>query len=289
LAFEPGAKFAYNNTGYILLGYIIEKLSGQSYADYLQTHIFTPLGMKHSGYDVSAAILPGRAAGYDVEQGVWTNADYLSMTLPYAAGSLYATLDDLLIWQEAFFADKVISRSSREAMTTSSGANYGFGVGIDDLGGHKSIRHNGGIHGFSTDLSRYPADGLTVIVLANLGSAPSSRIADDLARLWFGLPAPPPPPALVPVDLGLEALDRYVGVYELSPGFNITIARQDGVLTAQATGQSAFALTPTSATEFHYQPAGIRLVFPEGAGPAQSFKLFRGAERTARRLAPQPN
>ena len=285
LEFEPGAKFAYNNTGYVLLGYIIEKVSGQTYADYLQQHIFAPLGMKHSGYDVSQVVLPNRAAGYGFENGVWTNAAYLSMTLPHAAGSLYSTVDDLLMWEEAFFSGAVVSKTSLDLMFADYGDNYGFGIGSDDVGGHRALRHSGGINGFSTDMARFPDDdGLTVIVLSNLESGRSGRIANELARMWLGLPPPPPRAALVPVEVAPEVLDRYVGVYELMPDFNITLTREGNVLSAQATGQGAFPLTATSDTEFHFQPAGIRIVFPAGEGPAQSFTLHQGGPREARRI-----
>jgi len=159
LEFEPGAKFAYDNTGYILLGYVIEKVSGEKYADYVRKHIFEPLGMKHSGYDDTRSILPNRAAGYEFEKGAWTNAPYLAMSLPYAAGSLYSTTGDLLIWEEAFFADKVVSKASREAMTADYGNGYGFGLGSGKLGSHAFVSHNGGINGFATDLPATPQTG----------------------------------------------------------------------------------------------------------------------------------
>ena len=284
LEFEPGAQHAYNNTGYVLLGYIIEKASGQTYADYLQQHIFTPLGLKHTGYDDTKTLLPGRAAGYGFADGAWNNSDYISMTLPHAAGSLYSNVDDLLLWEEALFSGKVVSPASFAAMTTDSGNGYGFGIGTGDFQGHKSIRHSGGIPGFSTYMSRFPDDGMTFIVLSNLEIGQSNRIANELARLWLGLPTPPPPPPLVGIEVKPDVLDRYLGVYELMPNFNITITREGSVLSAQATGQDPFALTATSDTEFHFQAAGIRIVFPAGDGPAQSFTLHQGGPREAKRI-----
>lgn len=284
LEFEPGAQFAYNNTGYVLLGYIIEQVSGQTYADHLQQHIFTPLNLKHTGYDDTKTLLPGRAAGYGFADGVWTNSDYLSMTLPHAAGSLYSNVDDLLAWEEALFSGKVVSSTSFAAMTTDYGNSYGFGVGTNNFQGHPAIAHSGGIPGFSTYMSRFPDDGMTFIVLSNLETAPSTRISNELARLWLGLPTPPPPAPLAAIDVKPEVLDRYLGVYELMPGFNITITRDGATLSAQATGQGAFALTATSETEFHFQPAGIRIVFPAGEGPTQSFTLHQGGPREAKRI-----
>jgi CubicO group peptidase (beta-lactamase class C family) len=291
LEFEPGAKFNYDNTGYIILGYVIEKVSGEKYADYVRKRIFEPLGMKHSGYDDTRSILPNRAAGYEFEKGVWTNAPYLAMSLPYAAGSLYSTTGDLLIWEEAFFADKVVSKASRAAMTSDYGNGYGFGLGSGKLGSHAFVSHNGGINGFATDLSRFPADGLTIIVLSNATPGQSSRIANELARLYLGVSAPPPPP-LTAVAVKPEVLDRYVGEYELMKGFNIVVKHEGDRLTAQATGQNAFTLTPTSDTVFHFQPAGITMTFPAGDDPAPTFELLQGpTPRTATRVTPaaRPN
>src|SRR5215469_5337643 len=132
LEFEPGSKFVYDNSGYIILGYIIEKVSGEHYADYVQHHIFDPLGMKSSGYDVSETIIPNRAAGYRFEKDKYVNAEYLSMTEPFSAGSLYSTVGDMLVWDQALYAGKLLSPSSFQAMFTDYGHNYGFGWTIDN-------------------------------------------------------------------------------------------------------------------------------------------------------------
>jgi len=257
-------------------------VSGEKYADYVREHIFKPLGMKHSGYDDSRSILPGRAAGYEIESGAWLNAPYIAMSVPYAAGALYSTTSDLLIWEEAFFADKVVSKASREAMTTDYGSNYGFGLASRTLGTHKLIGHSGGINGFSSNLQRFPDNGLTVIVLSNLESAPSSQLSDELASLYLGLP---PSPALVAVAVKPEVLDRYVGDYELAKGFIVSVKRDGEKLTGQATGQRAFSLSAVSDTEFRFQPAGITMVFPVTVGPAPSFQLTQGGLlRTATRV-----
>ena len=110
LEFTPGSKISYNNTGYVLLGVVIEKASSQTYAAYLQQHIFSPLGMKNTGFDVSETILPKRAAGYERRGSAVTNAAYLSMTLPHAAGSLYSTVDDILAWDVALRAGRSSAR-----------------------------------------------------------------------------------------------------------------------------------------------------------------------------------
>jgi CubicO group peptidase (beta-lactamase class C family) len=189
LHFAPGSQYEYSNSGYALLGYVIEKQSGQPYADYLREHVFHPLGMEHTGYDVSADILPRRASGYSREKDVWKNASFTSMSVPYAAGALYSTVDDLLIWDQALAAAKPLSRASLESMFTDHGSHYGYGYVIDEDAGHRREWHNGGINGFTAYMARYPADDLTVIVLANLEGAPVNSIGKELAHSHFGAPA----------------------------------------------------------------------------------------------------
>lgn len=191
LHFPPGSKYEYDNSGYVLLGYVIEQQSGQAYADYLKDHVFHPLGMEHTGYEVSADLLPHRAAGYRREQGIWKNASFASMSVPFAAGALYSTVDDLLIWDQALDTAKLLTRASLDSMFTDHGDHYGYGYVIDHDHAHRREWHNGGINGFTAYLARYPDDGLTVIVLANLEDAPINEIGKKLAHLSFGeSPAP---------------------------------------------------------------------------------------------------
>lgn len=290
LEFEPGSNFRYDNSGYILLGYVIEKVSGQTYADYVQEHIFTPLGMKHSGYDVTSTIIPNRAAGYTFGAGTWRNSPFIAMTLPYAAGSLYSTIDDLLIWEDALYADKVVSKTSRELMSTDAGQRYGFGLQFGTIGEHKWIGHGGGINGFSTFVNRFPGDNVTIAVLSNLQSAPSQRITDDLARAYFGVPAPPPPPPpppLVEVAVPAEVMDRYVGYYKLGENFILTFTRAGDKLTSQATGQNKFTMTATGQNVFQFQPARIIATFAvDGDKPSPSVTVNQGGmDRIAPRVA----
>jgi D-alanyl-D-alanine carboxypeptidase len=187
LEFAPGSKYSYDNTGYVILGYIIEKLSGERYADYIQHHIFEPLGMKSSGYDVSDAIIPKRAAGYSRDKDQYINAGFISMTEPYAAGALYATVDDMLAWDQALYSAKILTPASLQAMFTDYGHGYGFGWVIDTLYGHRRLLHAGGVNGFITRFDRYPEDNLTVVVFSNEDSAAAAeaRIADGLAAIYL--------------------------------------------------------------------------------------------------------
>ena len=173
LEFEPGTKFNYNNSGYFLLGAIIEKVSGKSYDQYLKDHIFTPLGMNNSGYDRHGSLLSKRASGYSKTPKGYVNAPYLDMSIPYSAGSLYSTVEDLYLWDQALYTDKLISAKSRELMFTPGLDNYGYGFGIRKISfGEKvppvtEITHSGGINGFRTLIVRLVADKRVIILLDN--------------------------------------------------------------------------------------------------------------------------
>jgi CubicO group peptidase (beta-lactamase class C family) len=153
LDFEPGTKFSYSNSDYVLLGYLIEKLSGQTYERFLKENIFTPLDMRDSGYDSNAAVIEHRAAGYSPGPAGPVNAGYVNMTIPHGAGALYSTTHDLLKWERGLFGGKLLKPASVAKMTTPFKDNYAFGLVIRNSGGLKNIWHNGGIQGFNASLA----------------------------------------------------------------------------------------------------------------------------------------
>jgi CubicO group peptidase (beta-lactamase class C family) len=192
LDFKPGEKFSYSNSGYILLGMVIEKVSGKTYAQYLGENIFKPLKMADTGYDSTSRIIPDRAEGYSKSEGKLANAEYLDMSIPFAAGALYSTVGDLYIWAEALNSDRILSKKSKEQMFTPFKQNYAYGWGVDSLFNHKRTAHGGGINGFATFIERFPDDHLTVIVLSNFDFADTGRIARDLAAMALGEKVEPP-------------------------------------------------------------------------------------------------
>ena len=274
LEFEPGSKYAYDNTGYVLLGYVIEKVSGQTYADYVSQHLFQPLGLKNTGYDVTSQVLAKRASGYSpAKGGGWENADYLDMSLPYAAGSLYSTVDDLLAWDRALTDGKLLTEASRKALWTDYGNKYGYGWAVSDQSGHSRISHGGGIHGFSTALNRYPNDGLVTIVLSNFQAASSSQIANNLAGLCFGTYQP-----VKAIAVPTATLDRYVGAYALRPDFILKVFREGDKLITQATGQGPIAIVATAPGEFLAVGPNAKLIFEQtGDAPATALTLRQGS------------
>ncbi|HEX6162527.1 MAG TPA: serine hydrolase domain-containing protein, partial [Vicinamibacterales bacterium] len=156
LEFGPGEKYSYSNSGYVVLGAIIEKVSGQSYEKFLADNIFTPLGMNDSGYDSNLEIIKRRASGYIRTPNGYRNAGYIHMSVPHAAGALYSTTRDLLKWQQALFAGRVISKASLDRMTTPFKDDYALGVVSQTQKGRRLIVHGGGIDGFNTSLAYYP-------------------------------------------------------------------------------------------------------------------------------------
>jgi D-alanyl-D-alanine carboxypeptidase len=289
---EPGSKYEYNNTGYIILGYVIEKVSGQPYAQYLQQHVFTPLGMSGSGYDDPAPIIKGRAAGYARgPDGAWRNAPFIDMSVPYAAGSLYSTVNDLLVWDQALYGARLLKPDSLQAMFTDYGHQYGFGVHIDQKWDQERIWHNGIINGFSASLQRYPKSRITVVALSNEMIPPATdKLADDLAGLCLGAAVYPKEVAETPA-----ALARYAGYYEFSPVAVLQVEPRGGVLISHMAGQPDGTLYPEGGGKFFSRTAEIEVSFQTGSdgqvtganarinGQPQSAKRIDAAE--ADRLA----
>ena len=192
LEFAPGEKFKYNNSGYFLLGVIIEKVTEKIYEHALRDEIFTPLGLTDTGYDWSEPLLRHRAAGYTRRGNEVVNAKFLDMQQPYAAGSLYSTVEDLLKWDQALYTDRVLPEPARTAMFTPFKDNYAYGWAIQpadkSTSGHLQIGHGGGINGFSTMIQRVPDDRVTVIVLSNVDNLSAGNIARDVTAILYGRP-----------------------------------------------------------------------------------------------------
>ena len=186
LVFEPGSKWEYSNSGYVLLGYILEKVAGEDYGAFLQRNIFEPLGMSGTGYDDSTPILQNRASGYSHRAGHLVNASYIDMTVPHAAGALYSTVEDLYRWDQALSSGKLVSKQSMERIFMPFQHDYAYGWFVTKRKNHRTINHGGGINGFSSMIDRYPDDKLTVIVLCNFDDRPAAAVATALADLVLG-------------------------------------------------------------------------------------------------------
>jgi CubicO group peptidase (beta-lactamase class C family) len=200
--FQPGEKWSYRNTNYLLLGFLIRKVTGEFYGDFLQERIFKPLGMNATRIISEADIIPNRAAGYQLVKGELKNQDWVSPTFNSTAdGALYFTVLDLAKWDAALYTEKLVKKSSLDQMWTvarlndgkPNKSNYGFAWNIDQMNGHRVIEHGGAWQGFTTYIARYVDDKLTVVVLTNLDSAHSNpgKIAHHVAGLCLPVLMPP--------------------------------------------------------------------------------------------------
>jgi CubicO group peptidase (beta-lactamase class C family) len=213
LQFEPGTKFHYDNSGFFLLGAILEHVTGKTYEELSKEKIFIPLGMKDSGYDHYADILPKRATGYEQDFAGIANAPYLDMALPYAAGSLYSTVEDLYKWDQALYTDKLIPNDLKQKLFTPNLEHYGYGWDIrvipaDEPGaGQTVISHGGGINGFNTLEQRLVGDHDLIVIFNNTPGADLGEMAKGIRAILYGQKPATPKPSPVSV-LGATVVKR---------------------------------------------------------------------------------
>ncbi|MEO0895197.1 MAG: serine hydrolase [Bacteroidota bacterium] len=249
--FAPGTQWKYNNSGYYILGHIIEKLSGKSYAEYIETEFFEPLGMKNSMYDNFSNIIKGRADGYFAPN---VNAAFLSNTQAYAAGSLLSNSGDLFKWYTAVMGGKVVSKESLKLAHTAyvlkdgRPTDYGFGWFLGNVNGSPMIQHSGGIFGYLTGTAYLPEEEVFVAILSNCNCHNPVNPTFKLAGMAIGKPY-----AYEPISLKKKELPKYVGVYESAEGNKRYISMEDGVLYYTPEGEDRLRLSAKSATQFFYE------------------------------------
>jgi len=269
--FAPGERWQYNNSGYVLLGAVIEKASGKTYGEFVAERIFRPLGMKATRVGEEGPILPKRASGYSRDGETVVNARYLSMTQPHAAGALVSTVDDLTAWDAALYTEKLVKKASLEKAWTPAvtrdgkPTRYGFGWAVSTLRGAPAIEHGGGIFGFSTYAVRLPREKVYVAVLANTDSpkVDPGMLGKQVAALLIGKPFPPQ----VPVPVDPKVLARWTGVYRFDPQTTRTVTFDGGKLYSQRSGGPRLEVKPLSGSEFYFEGSLTRLVFvarPDG-------------------------
>lgn len=227
LEFEPGSQFLYNNSGYFILGAIIEKVTGMTYEEALKKNILEPLGMKDTGYDWSEVIVMKRAAGYDKNFSGYKNTPYVDMSLPYSAGSLYSTVEDILIWDKALQTDKLLSNKWKEELfkprADAFGGKYAFGwilqkkkIGSEEF---DVVTHGGSINGFNTINYIVPKKGQAVILFSNASAAPLNEMADKIIDILNGEEVKPP----------LKSLARYLHEIINEEGIDAAIEKFDAL------------------------------------------------------------
>jgi D-alanyl-D-alanine carboxypeptidase len=255
-AFPAGEQAAYSNSGYYLLGAIIEKVSGMPYADFMTQHIFSPLDMKHTRVDRNEEILANRVNGYTRVRGTLQNAPYLSMTLPYSGGALRSTVDDLAIWNTAMMSGKLLTPASWAKLLAPvklrNGQDIPFANGrlFKTVQGVSAISQGGRINGFVAGGLWLPSEKVYVAVLSNDDSHEASPAY--LTQLIAAHVVGKPYPTNKPTTLTPEQLDRLVGVYKIDAQASRYITREGSRLMIERTGGRKTEIIPVSATEFYY-------------------------------------
>ena len=199
LEFKPGTKFKYSNSGYIVLGYIIEKVTGKTYEEMLKEKIFEPLGMKNSGYDHTAYIIPKRASGYNKIGTDYFNTQYIDMSVPYSAGSICSTIEDLYLWDQALYTSKLLSKKYMDKIFTpyskppfADGYGYGWGLSKKYFDGLKDtlniVAHGGTINGFNSIILRITNDRDLIVLLNNTGVTNLNEISNKIIDILYDQP-----------------------------------------------------------------------------------------------------
>lgn len=193
MGFQPGESWKYCNTGFNLLGYIIENVSGMNYWDFMSQRIFQPLEMHATTNRLLSLVIPNRAAGYEQTNHVWINRD-CDLTEVFAAGAIASTVGDLAKWDASLDGERLLQAASKEQMWTPVRLNdgktrkYGFGWSLDEVEGHKNIGHSGSTSGFSASIQRFPNDKLAVIILTNTDEEIATTLARKIATFFFKKP-----------------------------------------------------------------------------------------------------
>jgi CubicO group peptidase (beta-lactamase class C family) len=234
LDFSPGTSWSYSNSGYILLGIIIEKVTGKSYFQVVRENIFEPLEMHHTGFDFTILNSVDKAIGYYGDLSA--PADIVDSSVSFAAGAIYTTVGDLYKWDQALYSDRIVSQALLQKAFTPYQSNYGYGWLIVTAYNKKTVEHGGAITGFVSYILRVPDDQTCIIVLSNLPSSSPEIITNQINGFINGQ-NPATPAVRKEINLDSATLKLYTGEYELAPAFHIVVTMENGVLKAQATNQ----------------------------------------------------
>ena len=263
MEFDPGEKYNYNNSGFFILGYIIEHISGMTYTEFLQENIFNPLNMTSSYYGSHTKLIENRASGYQENNG-FANAIYISLSLPYAAGSIMSNVDDMLKWQTAINSNTLVKRETiKKAFTNytlnnGEPINYGYGWSRNDLNGIPSIEHGGGIPGYTTMGIYVPSEDVYVIILTNCGCNSPSGVATKIAALAINKPYPT---ATNVSNLTQKQLEKWTGAYKFENDAIRVVSLKDGQLYSQRDEGEVYKIYPKNENEFYFEEGVIQYKF----------------------------
>jgi CubicO group peptidase (beta-lactamase class C family) len=267
--FKPGERWQYNNSGYFLLGYIIEKITGDKYGNYLKKNFFDPLGMTNTGVHSPKLKLTNEALGYEKANNVYKRALDWNMDWAGGAGSLYSTTEDLYKWNEAVFNNKVLKPESMKAVFTPvvlnndslpPGVKYGYGWFLDNYRGLSTIGHSGGLHGFISQLMRVPDKNLTVILLTNVLPPEVELDPMKIAELYLWKDMLKQA-SFAKGDVEEKGIEKYTGRYDITNGMVMTVTKEADGLYAQVSGQAKYPIYQSSPGHYFWKVVEATVVF----------------------------
>ncbi len=276
--FEPGAKGQYSNSNYILLGFILEKVGGKPYADLLKERITGKIGLKNTSFGGKPDPKKHDALSYSFDGKKWVAREVTDMSIPQGAGAIVSTPADLVTFETALFQGKLVGKASLEQMMDLKD-DYGMGVFRFPWGDSRwAWGHTGGIDGFSSMLSYFTDDSVCIALSSNGVNYSINEIMIGLLSIYYDMPYRFP--SFITFEMTATELKRYEGVYSSKEmPLKITVKEENGSLTAQATGQSAFPLEAVSREEFKFDAAGLRIAFAvDGGGVANGLTLKQGGK-----------
>lgn len=298
--FGPGEGWKYNNSGYVLVGAVIEAASGQPWHEYLEKTLFEPLGMRDTGYGHDPAVVAKQVKGYSTDGTRPTPAKPLSMTQPHAAGALVSTVDDLARWNRALHEGRVLKSDTYTRMITPVGkaaeSGYGYGISATKVRGTPALEHGGGIFGFTSHLTYVPGPDVTVAVLHNSNVPPPGADPGSLARRLTAAALGDPYPDVKAVAVDASLLKQYEGIYRIDDDATRTLRVVDGKLTGQRSGGARSVLIPVADDTFVYPDGFNRFqIQRDTAGKVTGMKFWANGEgegtiaaRSNEPLPPEP-
>jgi len=260
-AFSPGTNWQYSNSAYLLLGYIIESVTKKHYEQVVREYIFKPLKMTHSGFDFTHLESKEKSTGYfSFNERDTVTSPIVDSSVSFSAGSIYSTTGDMYRWHQALLKNVILTSAEQEKAYTPVKHNYGYGWGIDSLYGKRVVSHGGGIHGFTSNFSRIPADDVCIIMLCNTSSPALQNITKDIYAILYNQPYKIPQERKA-ITVSEEKLKQYIGEYTINEKLQLSIALKDGQLVATPTNQSAAVLYAEKEDYFFVKSPEVQLLF----------------------------
>ncbi|MEP6846831.1 MAG: serine hydrolase [Panacibacter sp.] len=280
LDFSPGTAWSYSNSGYSLLGYIIEAVTKRPYEEAVHKYIFTPLHMTHSGFDFTHLKSPDKTSGYFLLDDKSANpAPIVDSTVSFSAGAIYSTTGDLYLWHKALEHNTVLSKAQQEKAYTPVRNNYGYGWGIDSIEGKRRVGHGGGIPGYITNESRVPEDDIDIVLLSNASNQSLEDITKSIYAILYNKQYELPKERMV-IQLPAETLNQYEGEYEINPDLHVIMTIKDGALSATPTNQSEKILHAEKEDFFFEKEEDVQVEFTRDANKeVDGFILYQGGRQ----------